>query len=299
MFPAMRARLLPIYAAGQAIAILGFLLVPRGGWTQTVWQVLVGWVASMVIFIGVRRLRPAGAMAWYLFGVGVFFNALGLLTEVALQRCCGIEESPNLADAFYLALYFCFIVGLAYLVYRRSAREDNWGLFLGTTLCALVTLVLAIFAWELIVWSTTDRTLSFAKRLIWTIYPLADLMVIAFVLRLIFAGTGRNPAFVLVVAAICCLLIVDIGWAVILRSGVTPGNLTRKLLEMSAMTSWALMGAAALHPAVKEIAPADATGRHPRLSRIGWAALAVCALTAPTALAVHALLDRAYALSTF
>jgi hypothetical protein len=295
----MKSRVLPYYAAGQACAILGFLLIPRGGWMQTMWQVLVGWVAAAFIFIGARRLRPAGVAAWYLFGVGVFFNALGLLAEFVLQRMSGVEESPNLADVFYLALYFCFILSLAYLVYRRSAHEDGWAMFLGTTLCALITMVLAIFAWELIVWSTTDRSLSFAKRLIWTIYPLADLMVIAFVLRLLFGGTGRNPAFALVVAAIGCLLIVDIGWAVILRSGVSPGILTRRLLEMSAMTSWTLMGAAALHPAVKDIAPSDNGGGLPRLSRIGWAALAVCALTAPTALAVHALLDRAYALSTF
>jgi hypothetical protein len=170
---------------------------------------------------------------------------------------------------------------------------------LGTTLCALITLVLAIFAWEFVVWSNTDRTLTFAQRLIWTAYPLSDLMVIAFILRLLFAGGGRNPALAMVVAAVVCLLVADVGWAVILRSGVSPPELTRKLLLTSSLGAYALLGGAALHPSVRDIVPSAPPEGPVRLTRVAWAGLAICALTAPTALVVHALLDRAYALSTF
>jgi hypothetical protein len=112
-------------------------------------------------------------------------------------------------------------------------------------------------------------------------------------LRLVFAGLARNPAFLLVVGSVCCFLGADIGWAVILRRGTTPSDLGRQLLIMTTMAALALMGPALSHPSLARISPAGET-RAARLGPVGWAALAVSALTAPTVLLVQALLDHFY-----
>jgi hypothetical protein len=185
------------------------------------------------------------------------------------------------------------------MVYRRSAGEDMTALLLNTVVCALVATALAIVAWEFIVWQThTDPNLSWSKRVVVTAYPLGDLIVIALVLRLVFAGGARNAAFALIVLALAFFLGADIGWAGLLRSGRTPSPVLRRLLEMASMGAFALVGAAALHPAVCKIGqgedhaePVHATAR--------WIALVVSILTAPIVLLAQALLDHWHELSSF
>jgi hypothetical protein len=165
---------------------------------------------------------------------------------------------------------------------------------LRTAGCALLTMFLGIFAWEFIIWQNTDHRLSFARRVMVTAYPLADLVLIALILRLLFGGgMGRNAAFGLFVAAVVCFLSADIGWAIQLRQGTTPGPLGQHLLEMTSMAAYALVGASGLHPHMRDIAP-PIEGARSRLGPLGWAALAICTLTAPTVVLVQALLDHFY-----
>jgi hypothetical protein len=288
----VRSKLLPLYAVGQAAVIMAFVFVPSDSWMTALWHVATGWTAAVCLVVGARRFRPEAAAAWYLFSTGVFLDATGLLVETIGERWFGITSTPGPADIFYLGRYPGLIVGLGLFVYRRSAREDFEATMLRTAACALLTMFLGIFAWEFIIWQTSDQRLSLAKRLMVTAYPLADLVVIALMLRLLFGGAAaRNPAFVLVVLALFCFLGADIGWAIYLRAGTEPTAIVRRLLEIGSMSAYALMGGAALHPAIQEIAP-PYDGH--RLHAVGWAALVVSILTAPTVLLVQAILDHFY-----
>jgi hypothetical protein len=191
------------------------------------------------------------------------------------------------------------IIALGTMVFRRSACEDPVALALNTLVCALVATTLAIVAWEFIVWQIhTDPHLSLGKRVIVTAYPLGDLIVLALVLRLVFAGGARNAAFALIVLALAFFLGADIGWAGLLRSGKTPGPVLRRLLEMASMGAFALVGAAALHPAVRKIGKGEEEVHPPRL-HARRLALAVSILTAPVVLLAQALLDHWHAVTSF
>jgi hypothetical protein len=290
----VKSKFLLPYAIGQSLLIAAFFFVPLEGWLHVCWHAIVGWLAVACVVVGTRRARPPAAVAWYLIASGVFLNSCGIIVETVELKFFDITTSPTLADAFYVGLYPGLIVGLGVWVYRRSVGEDLEALMLRTAGCALLTMFLGIFAWEFIIWQTTDHRLSFARRVMVTAYPLADLVLIALVLRIFFGGgMTRNASFGLLVAAVTCFLTADIGWAIQLREGTTPGPIGWHLLEMTSMSAFALVGGAALHQDMAAIAPPP-EGSGARLGALGWAALAICTLTAPTVVLVQALLDHFY-----
>jgi hypothetical protein len=295
----VESKLLRLYATGQVLSIVTFFFIPIEGWLHALWQVGVGWAGATFVLVGMRRFRPEGKLAWYALSGGVFLNAAGLLVEMIGVRFFHITSAPGPADLFWLSLFPGLIIALGTMVFRRSACEDPVALALNTLVCALVATTLAIVAWEFIVWQIhTDPHLSLGKRVIVTAYPLGDLIVLALVLRLVFAGGARNAAFALIVLALAFFLGADIGWAGLLRSGKTPGPVLRRLLEMASMGAFALVGAAALHPAVRRIGKAEDEVR-PSTPTARWVALVVSITTAPLVMAAQALLDHWHAVSSF
>src|SRR5204863_9791367 len=93
-------RLFRPYLAVQAMAIAIFAFIPADGWTHTLWQVAVGWTAAAFVVAGMRRHRPPGAAAWYLFGGGVFLNSTGILVAGIMARLFNVIQEPQPADAF-------------------------------------------------------------------------------------------------------------------------------------------------------------------------------------------------------
>ena len=284
------------YAAVQAALIGVYFLLPAEGWLHIGWQVAVGWAGALFVLLGVRRARLAGALPWYLFAAGIFLNASGLLVEELLGRFFHVTASPSAADVFWLALFPGLLGGLAGLVHKRSAGESAAVIMRNTIMSLLFTLGVGLFAWEWIVWQQEIQGTTLLRRVVVTAYPLGDLAVIAFVLRLLFGGGARSLSFRLIVLSIACFLGADIAWAYFLRSGTVPGPDVRQLLEMTSMGAFALMGAAALHPSMREVAlPAD--GRKLRVGPAAWAALAVSASAAPALIGLEAILDRLYHVS--
>ena len=66
------------------------------------------------------------------------------------------------------------------------------------------------------------------------------------------------------------------------------------MLEMIAMGAYALVGVAALHPRMREVAELTAKDRGKRGTGPAWATIAVSGLSAPAVLLVEALLDSLY-----
>jgi hypothetical protein len=294
----VRSKLFLTYAIAQAAMIAGSLFLPLEGWLHGLWNLAVGWTGGILVIVGARRQRPAGLVVWYLIGAGVFLNTCGLIADLILTRVFGMTEPPNGADLFWLCLYPGLITGLSWFVHRQSSGEDTDPILLRTGACAMVSVILGIFAWELIIWPHNDQRISLAWRVVVAAYPLADLVLITLVLRLLLGGAARNRAFVLISVSVLCFLVADVGWAIMLRSGTNPAPLTQHLLEMCSMSGQALIGAAALHPTMTSIAP-EPTGQRHRPRPVAWASLAVLVLTAPAVLLAHALLDHFWLAGTF
>ena len=288
----MRSSLFLVYLGVQAVLIVAFQFLPGGGWLHTSWQILVGWLAagfaaSAALRLGERR------MIWYLFAAGLFLNSSGILVEQILERFFGAPRSPNLADLFFLALYPFLIAGLAMLVYRRSGEEESGGLAAATGVSAVITIGLGLLAWEMVIApQSVAPGVSTARLAIITAYPTGDLVLIALALRLLFTGVLGNPAFILMLLSIFCFLGADLGWAVSYRLDTAPKDSLRHLLTACSLTGFALMGAAACHPAFRELTRPSTASRRPASAVLG--SLAVSMLIAPTVLALEALVDKLY-----
>jgi hypothetical protein len=297
--PEPTARVLAGFLAAQTLALVAYWFVPIGSWTHSLWQMVVNSTSAVFMLIGVRRFRPAGALAWYLIGGGILLNSAGVVVEQMALRWFGVRTGPSVADAFWLALYPAAIAGLGMLVFRGTTREDFGTMMLNTTICVLLDLVVGILAWQYVVWQPmTNMTITLAYRVTVTVYPLVDLFVMSLVLRLLLSTGAKNLSMWLVVAWFLLLLPSDLGWASSMRIGHSPARLHQYLMEATWTASCALMGAAVWHRDLRTIgrAPEDRT---PRLDAFGWLSLLACTLMAPLVVLLQVLLDRFYRLSDF
>jgi len=202
------------YAIVQVLTVAVVWLLPTNGWWQAIWDAVAGWGCALFVVIGVRRHRPPRPGVWYAVGVGLFLNACGSLVEMIAWRGFGVTTNPNAADVFWLALYPGVLVCLGNLLYARIAAEDTGMALLNTLVCVLLNVYFGIFAWDFIVWGTgLDPNVTWANRLIVTVYPLADMALVALALRLLLGGGYRQPPLVFLVAAFACLVGSDLGWA--------------------------------------------------------------------------------------
>ena len=191
----------------------------------------------------------AGAAAWYLFAAGVFLNATGILVAAILGRTVGPEAltTPAVADSFWIALYPWLAAGIVLLIRRVWTSHDK------TTLVdtVIITTALALLSWVFVIRPrASDPTVTLLARMVIVAYPIGDIVLLALIVRLILAGRG-NHSLRLLVAALCCFLGADIGWAIFNHVTLTP--------ELLVQRSPALMPAASMilcHFAVSDLSRA-------------------------------------------
>jgi hypothetical protein len=105
-------------------------------------------------------------------------------------------------------------------------------------------------------------------------------------------GALRIPTLALMSGSYCALLAGDLAWASFTRVGAKPSPLQQQIIETVSMVGFALLGAAALHPSVREGVPQRRPGSGPR--RVNWPGLALSVLVPPTILLLQVLLDFAF-----
>ncbi len=147
---------------------------------------------------------------------------------------------------------------------------------------ATIVVALGVVAWELlIVPYTADDSLSTLEKVSSIAYPLGDVLLLAFAVRLLLDSAVRTVSYVLIGLALLCLLVADPLYIVFtIRGDYGSGN----LLDAGWLLAYLLWGAAALHPSMRVVSePAPETA--PRLTPARLALLAAAALTAPVVLA--------------
>ena len=279
-----------VYASAAAVGLLIFLLLPGEAWIHDLWQVAFGWSSAATIVISMRQRRPASAAAWFLFALGVFLNASGILLAAILGRAIGPEAiaSPAIPDFFWIALYPCLAAGIALLIRRVLTGRDR------TTLVdtVIISTALALLSWVYAIRPlASDPTVTLLARMVVVAYPVGDTVLLAMVVRLLLAGGRPSTSLRLLVAALCCFLAADLGWAIVTQTMVTPALWLQRILETITLGGYTLLGAAGLHPSVGETAQPVGPQR-PRLGLRLLAGLTVAALVGPILLLHQVLQGR-------
>jgi two-component system chemotaxis sensor kinase CheA len=266
-----------LYAAAQAVAIVSFFLIPVDNWSHPLWQVAVGWASAVASITVVHRRRPTAAIAWVLFGAGVFCNATGILIAYLLKSPAQISA----VDAFWIALYPALAAGMSILIRHRSAERD-WASLVDA---AIITTGFGLLSWVFLIRpvATDPRLLGVLARATAVAYPIGDLVVLGMMVRIVLGGGIQNRAFRLMVGALLSFLATDVGWAVQDHLGVELGPFAQHALESGSMLGYALFGAAALHPSASAVAERGSP-RQRSLSPLLLAGLTTASLMAPAVL---------------
>jgi diguanylate cyclase (GGDEF)-like protein len=264
-------RLWLIYLVGGLAASAGSLLL--ADLPQSIVYDLVGLSAVVSILCGVRlhRLRRRGM--WYGLAGGLVVFVAGDVVYSVYVYALDLEPFPSPADALYLASYPILAAALLVMIRSRTGGRDRAGL-----IDALVIATgLGLLSWTFLMRPiASDPSLTLGSRLISLAYPLADVLLLAVLARLVTSPGARSMSYRLLAAAVLLQLGADIVYAGLTVSGTYAGG----LIDLAWMVSYLCWGAAALHPSVRslsEVAPA----RGVRVTRARLLVLAPAALIAP------------------
>jgi diguanylate cyclase (GGDEF)-like protein/PAS domain S-box-containing protein len=266
----MTSRLWLLYVLLAVPASLAYLAGPGALGSGPVFN-LIGASAIVAITVGIIRNKPAKRLPWLMFAVGQAFFVAGDVLAYNYQRFFGTElPFPSIADAAYLLVYPCIVVGLLVLLRSRTPGRDLESLIDSM----IVALALALASWVfLIAPYAHDSSLSLPTKLTSIAYPLADILVLAVAVRLAVGGGRRGPAYWLMTCSIASLLATDAVYGWILING---GYQTGALLDGGWLVFYVLWGAAALHPSMRVISEpglADTTLTKRRLTVLTSATL--------------------------
>jgi diguanylate cyclase (GGDEF)-like protein len=183
----------------------------------------------------------------------------------------------------YLASYPLFTAGLFLLARRRAAERDVGGLLDA----GIVAAGLGLLSWTVLMRPiAADDTLSLTGQLVSLAYPLADVVLIAVLARLLTTQGARTAGFGLLTASLLLVLAADVGFAVLSTVASYDGG----ALDTLWILGYACCGAAALHPSMRDVGdPGTAVAR--RLTFRRFALLGVTTLVAPVVLAEQGLTD--------
>jgi diguanylate cyclase (GGDEF)-like protein len=271
------------YLAGVLVALGAFLLCPADSWLETGAFAAIGLSGAVAILVGIRHHAAGSAAPWRWFAVGVALNVTGTLVEAFVLRVLHHDAFPGVADVFYLGLYPAWLVGLVMIVRRRSGGTD-WAALVDST---TISTGLGLLAWVFLIRpAAQDDSIGLLGHVVSVAYPIADVLVLAMVVRLLLGGGRASASYRLVAGSVLLLLANDATWSVLNQVGYEPGATLSHLLEVPPLLAYAAVGAAALHPSMRDVDERSGP-RSPRLSLGLLALLTAASLIAPSLLAVE------------
>ena len=273
-FPATRAYL----CVGGLAIVLHFILPHDSAIYDS-----VGLASAGLILLGTAYYRPRTWPAWTLLAASQLLMALG---DVIFNYLSNAYPGP--ADVLYLSGDMTLIVALAALA-TRSAKGG-----LGSHLDALiVAFALGIATAPFVFSGTFDNTSSVVGTAVAAAYPVADLLLLGVLVRLLLLRNRRLPAYWLLTAAVLPLFIADGAYLVPALDGTYTGGTNWP--DAGWLLSYLFFAAAALHPTMGTLVEARDTSRDPVSLQRGLL-LGGALVSAPIAAVVAELSGRSIAI---
>lgn len=261
------------WAAGAALfGLVGvYFLLPSGGIAQAVLYCAIGLLAAFALALGPGRTLPAGArLPWLLIAAGVacFAGGDGLFSY---YEQTGETPFPSAADGVYLAAYPLLFAGIVLL---GRGRGQELRLALADSFIAAGAL--ALVQWVFVMEPLASEESGIA-RVILLAYPAMDVLLAAALARLVFTPAWRTPALWLLAGAVLFQLAGDEVYL-----GLADTYTSGSWVDVLWLVSYALFGATAFHPSVRQLRR-DATAG-PGLGRARVLLLGAALVAVPIAL---------------
>jgi diguanylate cyclase (GGDEF)-like protein/PAS domain S-box-containing protein len=240
----MASRAWKVYLVAGLLLSVAYFFMPPGLGHHVVYDAL-GVSSVAAILIGLLRNQPRSRAPWLLFAAGQLMFVFGDSIRAVYESVIGVEAPfPSFADVAYIAAYPVLAVGLALLVRSRDPARNRANLI---DALIVVTSAGVLSATYLIAPYIADDSVSRLEIGVSILYPLADLLLLAFAARLMVSPGVRSPAYYMLIVSLMALFTSD--------SFLIVGNLngtyhTGSLVDAGFLASYVLWGVAALHPSM-------------------------------------------------
>ncbi len=270
------------YLSLGAAGLVGYYLLPTA-LTRDVGYLVLGLYGVAGILAGVRLQRVVAPLPWHLMAVGLLLWITGDTLFAWYENVRHVDPFPSWADAFYLAGYPVIAVGLHLLIRRRRITGDLGGALDSAT----VTVGLGLLSWVVLAQPTIDSSReSFVTAAVAAAYPVADILLLAGLVRLLTLSDGESASLRLLLVAITLLIAADTLFVALELYGAGESH----TIDFLWLASYVIWGAAALHPSVHDLAlPVLRSAARFRRRRL--VAMTLATLIAPGILAVEHLAD--------
>ena len=256
--------------------MIGLYLLPAESQERTIVARGAGAIIAVTMLMSVLRMPAGFRPIWLFFWFYLAATVAGDLILFYQQKAQDAAPGPGIADAVYLSSYGFAFVGFASLA-RRSAGKQQIDAAIDAAIIglAMLAIIYSLVIGPLIAQAeTVDLSLMVAIA-----YPVLDIFVLAAVTRVLVLSNQRNPAILLLSAALLAFMLIDLtlSYMTVNASGFDVEPPWLAALAMIALAA-SLPSAQDRHLLEKE------EGEHLTLLR---AALVAVAVLLPLALAVE------------
>jgi len=251
-------------ALGALVVAAGPVLPPA---VQQGTYVLTGLSTIVAIVMGVRRYRPEWVLPWWLLVATVATGILSSLWWGVDLAVHGVRRFPTGADVIYTMMQPLLVLSI--LGWTRRAHRTG-----GLVEAGIVAAGGGALMWALVVapmlHSGRVGGLLLASYLLYVAF---DLVILVLTVRMLLITRVRTPAYALLVIGATVYLLTDLAFYVLLVNDVSATSVTAP----GYLSSYLLLGAAALHPSMASSGGQFATEPDPvsRVRLFGYSALVV------------------------
>ncbi|MFI6075653.1 diguanylate cyclase [Actinoplanes sp. NPDC051343] len=275
------------YVVAMALAIVGYLVLPLGPWSELVWSLVntLGPVAAIVI--AATRLPRNARLPWYLLALGIFANGTAVVPNTIVSEVLKSDTYPTVADAFYLLFYPAVLASIGLMIRRwpprliRPAALD----------AATITSGIGVLAWVYAVApALQDSDYTAFGEVVRVAYPVGDLLLIFLALILVRSGDhagprrsrwGTTPPWL--ATGLLCFLFGDLIWLLVGDHSV-PAWVVRGI-DIFYFVAFAILAYAMRHATATDKQRAGALPRPPGIPLMSMLLLAL--LMAPAVLVMQ------------
>jgi diguanylate cyclase (GGDEF)-like protein/PAS domain S-box-containing protein len=275
--PGLPAGWSALFALGT-IGAVAFVVVPSSLTTELLLYDGVVALAVVVSAVGWHRAEQGHRRAWLCSSIGLAGFLVGDLLWWG-YGVAGQSPFPSLADVFSLAGYVPLGIAASLLVSKREREHDRTAWLDAGILMAVAGLLIWSYVMEPYVGDANVGRLSLAVTLA---YPLADLLVLGLVIRLLFSPTARNRATTAFTIGVLLILSADLSFA---WQNLSGNFVTGSWIDGVWLLGYLFIAFAPLHSAEAQSTSAGSRGRANR----GRLVVVLAAVVVPQAVLISAL----------
>jgi signal transduction histidine kinase len=269
--------LLSVFLLGTfTLAMIALYALPADSQERTIVARGAGVIVALTMMLSVLRMPAELRPVWFFFWLYLATTVTADLIIFYQEKAQDAAPGPGLADAVYLSSYGFAFAGLARLA-RRSTSRQQVDVAIDAAIIGLAVLALV---YSLIIGPLIAQAETVNPSLMVAIaYPVLDIFVLAALVRVLVLSNQRNPAILLLSAALLAFMLIDLGLSYTAVHGAGSD------IEPPWLTALAMIALAASLPSARDrLILATEEGEHLTLLR---AALVALAVLLPLALAVQ------------